>query len=208
MIWRACFICWPRFQLATHRRSRSTRPDAMRWTGRSVLTTWPGKCMDRHQLPLAIQCQRADLLDAMGRDDLAEDARAAAPPSGRDGLDQWLLAVEMLGQERYGDALPLLREARRELPEDLSVWLALGNALAGVGQLHEAEGCYTTCVTLWPECYLAFFQRGLCRVELGKFDQSKDDFDDVLGRRPRLPAALVNRASRLSGDGSARKGRA
>ena len=109
-------------------------------------------------------------------------------------MDRYLLAVEMLGRGQYQEALPLLGQLRRELPDDLSVWLVLGNALAGAGQLHEAEGCYTTCVTLWPDSYLAYFHRGLCRFELGKFAEATDDFGNVLRLRSGFPAALVNRA--------------
>lgn len=41
---------------------------------------------------------------------------------------------------------------------------------------------------------MGYFHRGLCRFELGQFDLARADFDEVLRRKPGLPAALVNRA--------------
>jgi serine/threonine protein kinase/Flp pilus assembly protein TadD len=145
--------------------------------------------------PRAVQLQHADLLEAMGQTEPAKVIRSAAmrQPT-RDPGDQLLLAVQLLRQGEHDRAVPWLERARDRFPEDFSVWLLLGNALAATGHYHEAEGCFTTCVALCPESYLGYFHRGLCRFELGKYRPSRQDFDETLRRRPRLPSALVNRA--------------
>ncbi len=109
-------------------------------------------------------------------------------------FEKYLTAQEYLRQLRFESAAELLEELRQREPLDYSTWFLLGNAYAGQTRLSEAEGCYTTCLTLWPQADMAYFNRGLCRMQMGRFAEAEEDFDHFLQLRGDLAAARVNRA--------------
>ncbi len=153
--------------------------------------------------PRAFLVREADLYAAMGQSDRAEAvrARALAQKVAPAPEDRFLGALDHIANRRFAQALPMLREATQHQPHDFSAWFLLGNCLAGVGKLYEAEGCYTTCIAFQHHSYWPLLHRGLCRMELQKFNEAEADFDRVLQLRPQLVAALINRALARAGHG-------
>lgn len=153
-------------------------------------------------VPRAVLQQQVGLLHQTGRH--AEAKRVLdhlSQVSATRPMDQYLLAVDHYGRGEYGDALPLLQAARDADPTDVSYWFGLANAYVGVGRMREAASCFTTCIALYPNSHLGYFHRGLCRLEGERFDAACEDFDEVLRRKPRLPAAWLNRALAHQGAG-------
>lgn len=153
--------------------------------------------------PRAFLVREAELYAAIGESQRAETLRAAAltrkvAPAPE---DRFLSALGHISNRRFAKALPLLRDAAQKRPHDVSVWFLLGNCLVGEERFSEAEGCYTTCIAFQHDSYWPLLHRGLCRLELKKFNQAEADFDRVLELRPRLIAALMNRALARAGHG-------
>lgn len=108
--------------------------------------------------------------------------------------DAEIQAIELIASGRYSDALPRLIDWRNRSPADLSAWLLLGNAYAGIGNPSEAEACYTFCTVYRPGFVFSFFLRGLARFDQGKLQGAVEDFSRVLQLGGCPTAALVNRA--------------
>lgn len=142
-------------------------------------------------VPAALQLQAEQLRPRT--EQAAPHARAIVPPL-RTSLDRFLLAQEYLRQARYGPAAQWLESLRDDEPLDYSTWFLLGNAYVGEERLSEAEGCFTTCLTLWPQSYPAYFHRGLCRLQMRHHAAAAADFTQVLQMRADLAAAWFNRA--------------
>ena len=127
---------------------------------------------------------------------LAESRRAGSPNDQATPAftDDEMQAITLLRSGRYGDAIPLLTKWRDESPNDLSAWMLLGNAYAGMGIAGEAEECFTTCTRIRPGYPFSYFQRGLARFEQRKYQAAADDFGSYLRRAGPSAAALINRA--------------
>jgi len=106
----------------------------------------------------------------------------------REATGRRLLARE------YVAATTAARRWTELVPQDFEAQFLFGNALVGCGRADEAELCFSICTALSPRSLLAFYQRGVCRLELRMWDGARDDFSRVLVMRPRFAAALVNRA--------------
>jgi serine/threonine protein kinase/tetratricopeptide (TPR) repeat protein len=119
------------------------------------------------------------------------EAAPAAPSAVADGE---LRIVELIQQGRYGDALPMVTKWRDKSPTDLSAWMLLGVASAGIGNHLDAEECFTTCTRLRPKYPLSYFQRGLARYALQKYREAATDFSKHIELEGPSVASLVNRA--------------
>lgn len=122
-------------------------------------------------------------------------------PNSTSQSDEWSSLrseVRHLVREReYAAAIAPAQRWVETSPQDYEAHFLLGNALAGCGRADEAEQCFSICTVLAPSSHLAYFQRGVCRLELKMWLGAGDDFSRVLTLRPRLAAALVNRALAL-----------
>ncbi len=103
-------------------------------------------------------------------------------------------AARRLLAREYAEAATAARRWADLAPQDFEAQFLLAIALVGSGRADEAELCYSICTALSPKSLLAFYQRGVCRLELRMWAGARDDFSRVLAMRPRLAAALVNRA--------------
>lgn len=154
----------------------------------------------------AILLQRSRLLKAAGQEEEATELRGRAESlSGATELDRYLLANESSQNHDYQAAIELLEALLCDKPQDYSSWFGLGSAHFGTGQFAKAEGCYTTCIALWPQLHLAYFMRGVSRLNQQSFGEAQQDFDVVLSLRPDYAAALVNRALAYRGLGETEK---
>ncbi len=59
-------------------------------------------------------------------------------------------AVDLAGERRYGEAIPLLRQILSDSPAMADVWLQLANLLVRVGRMEEALSAYRHLVVLHP----------------------------------------------------------
>lgn len=144
----------------------------------------------------AVDRQRQELTaELSGKTAAASTDRELQSPTS----DAELEAIELLAKGRHGEALPRLIEWRDRSPNDVSAWLLLGNAYAGIGNPSEAEECYTVGVVQRPEFAYSYFLRGLARYELHKYQGAVDDFNTVLKLGGCPTAARINRALALYG---------
>jgi tetratricopeptide (TPR) repeat protein len=105
-----------------------------------------------------------------------------------------LLALHQMDQGRMREALAFLHEPARPDAHDFSVWLALGNCHAAVGEREQAAAYYDIGTALWPESPWGYFNRGLFRLDRGDPDGAAADFDRAIRLRPGLVEAYFNRA--------------
>jgi serine/threonine protein kinase/tetratricopeptide (TPR) repeat protein len=163
---------------------------------------------DVNALAAAVAEQRAGRLNAAIRRQHAKlhsvtsDAADAEPADWAQQsptTDAELEPIELLTQGRYEAALPRLIEWRDRSPTDLTAWLLLGNAYAGVGAAADAEECYTAAIVQRPDFAYSHFLRGLARYEVHKYQGAVDDFTVVLKLGGCPLAARVNRALALYG---------
>lgn len=162
-----------------------------------VLSSADWKATSNYQLlPQASQVALETTVEKTKRAlDSAEDRRSGtAASSTPPNFDDETKAVSLLRQGRYGDAMPFLTEWRDKEPYDLSAWMLLGSAHAGIGNLQEAEECFTTCTRLRPQFAFSYFQRGLARFAQRRYLGAIDDFGAHLRLGGQPVPALVNRA--------------
>lgn len=118
-------------------------------------------------------------------------AELAAPKSANDA---YLVALERIAHGEFAAAADAAKPRVDADPQDYALRYALAQAYRGQGETLAAIDEFTACAALAPESHLAFFYRGLCRLEREDFRSARADFDEVLRRSPGLPAALINRA--------------
>jgi eukaryotic-like serine/threonine-protein kinase len=145
--------------------------------------------------PRALLQQQARLFDLTGSPEEAEKARLqAAGMSGENSIDQYAVIYDLHDAADYRKAKPILLALREKSPTGPVPWFLLGYVNAGLGSLHEAEGCLTTAIALEPESYLAYFHRGLCRMDLKHHEDAIVDFNRMITLRPQLACGFLNRA--------------
>jgi serine/threonine protein kinase/regulator of sirC expression with transglutaminase-like and TPR domain len=148
----------------------------------------------------------------------AAQRRLAALESGSDSLSSpTVVAPELLAAEQaalgndaasrlrrettsrlvagdYQGAVEFAERFAQLAPHDFEAQFLLGNALVGYGESDEAERRYSVCAALMPSSPLAYFQRGVCRLNLKRWAEAEADFSRVLKGLPVNATALVNRA--------------
>lgn len=139
--------------------------------------------------------QRAKLLHLAGRD---ADERAALDQASRSAYDstaaRLLAASELIAEQDYEGAIPLLDQALAEDSRHALGWLALGFAHARMGRWEKAEACLTASLALQPASYWAHFLKGQTYFERGNFSQALPEFDRALALRSDFIPALVDRS--------------
>jgi tetratricopeptide (TPR) repeat protein len=163
-------------------------------------------CSERAARSQGLWRQRAELARLTGDAAAARhDQRAAALPA-ETARDLYWLASEHLTHGRWGEALPLLRQATQREPQNFWAWFVLGNCHDRMGQDRQAEACYDTCAAIWPTFPWVYFNRGLARLRQSDHAGACADFDEVLRLRPGLAEAHINRALARQGLGQFREG--
>src|SRR5262249_33321446 len=87
-----------------------------------------------------------------------------------------------------------LEEALLRDPRDFWGWYLRGNCHDLLQQNPEAITCYAACVALNPECYEAFFNRGLAYARERRWKEACADFARAGELRPELPEPRFQRA--------------
>lgn len=127
---------------------------------------------------------------ARAQETAQQSGQATTSTSG----DRELRALELIGAGRYAEALPLLVAWRDEAPTDVSAWMTLGHAHLRMGNLADAEECFTTCTKICPRAPMGYFQRGVARLERRDYAGAVEDFSTVLDLPGCHAPALINRA--------------
>lgn len=121
----------------------------------------------------------------------------ATPLSSGYAPNLWVGVVERLRGGKFEEAIGGLLELAEQSPQDASVWLLLGNAYTGAGQLARAEHCYTVCLSLWPSSLVGRCYRGICRLQQRRYEAALADFDACLVQDAAFLPARINRSSTL-----------
>lgn len=154
--------------------------------------------------PRVVLLRHADALAAAGDDPGASQLRHLADMATADDVGEgFLQAVAHYTDADYESAAETLGELCRRTPQDVSARFVLANAKAGMHLFAEAESDYSVCIALRPGLHLAYFNRGLCRLELDRYDTAAADFTESLRLRPGAAATLINRALAHRGAGRA-----
>ena len=157
---------------------------------------------DNGQVPRAMAYQRGELLDQLGRSTEARRQMSAVQNiSSTDPFDRYLVAAHFARAGKGDQAAPILETLASEMPQNVFVWLLLGNSYEMQGRLEDAEECFTICRALTPDSSMSYFKRGITRLHQKKYAGAEKDFDEVLEREPEHAAALLNRALARQGQG-------
>jgi tetratricopeptide (TPR) repeat protein len=134
------------------------------------------------------KAKQAEILFGLGRENEAESRISELTASGEP--NRLLLAAEVYQRlERHGEAIPVLLQARDDIPDSLQVLYWLGAAYERTGQLSEAEVEFRRLLALDPEFAPALNYLGYMWAEQGQ------NLHEAL--------ELVNRAVELDPDNGA-----
>lgn len=128
---------------------------------------------------------------------LSTSPSAVTSESADDELTLREVTARHLALGEYVAAAESAERWVRQVPHDFEANFLLGNALVGCGRADDAERCYSICIALSPNSWFAWFQRGVCQLELQRYAAAETDFARVLYTRPGIASALVNRAVAL-----------
>ena len=98
--------------------------------------------------------------------------------------DRYLLAAEEMARGRPRVALPLLKEATAQDPQNFWAWFLLGLCHDSLAQNADAAACYSTCIALWPKLPWPHYNRGLTHLRQVDYLQARADFDQAILLRP------------------------
>jgi serine/threonine protein kinase/Tfp pilus assembly protein PilF len=166
---------------------------------RAILLQRAADCFPPDLAPRALFQARADHAGQQGNDDEAnswsEKAEARAVQSA---ADHYLLARGHLDNGRFVEAMDYLRQTVRLDPKHFAAWYQLGNcyvdgAIGVVLDDDKAISCFTTAISLRPDFYGSYFNRGLANQHAGKHADAEADFTAALERRPTFAVAHLHR---------------
>jgi predicted O-linked N-acetylglucosamine transferase (SPINDLY family) len=139
-------------------------------------------------LPLH-QAGRLEDAETIYRDILADD------PAHFDA--RHMLGVVHLQRGEHIAALRNIDAALKTNPAAAAAHNNRGTALASLGRLDEAAGCYERAVALAPDYLDALINLGNTRKDLGRLDEALASYDRALAISPRHALALVKRGNVL-----------
>jgi serine/threonine protein kinase/Tfp pilus assembly protein PilF len=132
----------------------------------------------------------ARLGDGAGARAARDQARQVVPAGVR---DHYLLAVSYARSGRYTDAVAELDRALQQNPRHYWSSFQRGICHQELGQHVLAAGDFGTCVGLWPDFALGYFNRGYNLDKSGAKGESIRDYTAALERDPGLVPACLNR---------------
>jgi predicted O-linked N-acetylglucosamine transferase (SPINDLY family) len=102
------------------------------------------------------------------------------------------LGTLRLQEQRYSEAVQLLREAARNGASHPAAHINLGNAYEKLGELDNALASYRHARSLWPSLAVAHFSEGTILAKLGDLDGAAACMREALARQPDYIDALNN----------------
>jgi serine/threonine protein kinase/Tfp pilus assembly protein PilF len=144
------------------------------------------QCFGAGPVPRALWAQRAELVG-----DPAEAARLrdeAARTPLREGWDHYLAAVALKRAGKTTEAIAEAREAVRADPASFAGWFLLGNCYLRGSDAYaakiEAAAHYTTCVSLRPDYWAPYFNRGLAHLDANDYARAEKEFNRAAALLP------------------------
>ena len=113
----------------------------------------------------------------------AHDSRA------NQSLDEARAAIE---QGRFDDAIMILRRAAIDEPENPAILLERARVARDLGLLEEAVNSFAAARRLLPESVEIVLNLGVVHEASGSFIEAQRCYEEVIARRPTLPAAHLN----------------
>jgi tetratricopeptide (TPR) repeat protein len=108
------------------------------------------------------------------------------------------LAMVLDGQGRSDEAIAARGRAAELAPEDAATCVALGDALAKAGRVHEAEQTFRTALGLKPDDADLYFKWAEVLVALKRTADAVEAYRSALSRRPSFPDACNNLGNLLA----------
>jgi serine/threonine protein kinase/predicted Zn-dependent protease len=191
-------LTWRAANEASNRAQRDLIEKSLRLNTRAIA------CYGPQRTPRALLLQRGEILELARRERDAEQARAhAAETPLRTPRERFLLISDQLDRGRFQEALAFIREASDRDPTNFASWLLLGNAHASLGQLDDAQACFSVGIRLRPDLIWPYINRGIAALEHTDYNRALADFDYAIKARPNFTEARVNRALAKLGLGDA-----
>lgn len=192
---RACFSLARLFLL------RSDAATALTWAQRAVQLAPEVRSI--HELLAEIQLRLGDRDAADAELQLAE--RSPTPQLGwhdelaakvlslrKDVGSQLELAQALLHQQRFDEAIAVLRSALRQSDRDVRLFVVLAQALNHLRRVNEVESLLDVAVRAHPESAELRFQRGVARFQSAKFAEAEEFFREALRLKPDHALAHYN----------------
>ncbi len=152
--------------------------------------------------------QTLSLLGGAIKDDAANEAvlRQAQRKYPHDFWINFQLAwtLERARPPQLSDAVRFYTAAVALRPQNVPIYMWLGNALFKQGNLHESEAMYRRYVELKPEHAAGHYWLGQIWARQGKVDEALEAFRDTIRRNPRKARNGYNVAHHVSNLGTAR----
>jgi eukaryotic-like serine/threonine-protein kinase len=136
---------------------------------------------DKTSSHVAEFAKQLEQLDAALRDEKSTE------PAKDELLDAYL-------DGRFADVLELGRKLPQSRANDYATWMFLGQSNLKTGDFSAARECFTVCVTLQPNLEVAWFYRGIAKLESKHFQSAVGDFSKAIAIKSGFPAARYNMA--------------
>lgn len=168
-------------------------PEQKRLLGEA--SEWNGLAAEGGLTLPEFQLQRLSINAAMGHE-IAEELHAFRSDFGQDtdSPPSFALAIQTLEDGCPGDAEQQFARLVQMHPHDFSAWFLLGKSRQVQGNWTGGDAAFSTCVALNSGCWLAWRDRGICRLLRHLAREAAEDFHHVLSLRSDDPAAYLNLA--------------
>jgi tetratricopeptide (TPR) repeat protein len=141
------------------------------------------------------QIMSAELLDALGRYDLATDAYRRVPQDHPAFQTAELGRSESLRKDGKTDAaIEVLEQLMQSHPDQAIVFVTAGDLYRQLEQFDDAVTAYDTAITLYAERdseqWFVYYARAISHERLDNWDNAEADFRQALVINPNQPQAL------------------
>ncbi len=157
-------------------------------------------CFAEGETPKALWQQRGELQARLNdRAQAQESFERARQSSLKTTQDRYLTARRLAEDGKYLAALPLIRDAVRQTPQDFNLNFLQGICHDHLGQTTEAMACYRTCIALRPTFFGSYYNRGLTYLRMNDCKAALADLDEASRLRPSFLEIHVHRALAYQG---------
>jgi eukaryotic-like serine/threonine-protein kinase len=87
-----------------------------------------------------------------------------------------LHTMQLIREQRYYDAIPLLTQRVSDNPRDYVGWWLLGGCYQSIQNFSGAKQSFAICIALQPNTAIAYFNRGMASFSLTQYEAAAEDF--------------------------------